>query len=158
MRRCSRGNCSLPARRAEERESERFDQLRRLDFFSSFHDAALWETLRLGRLRSVPAGVALMEEGSEGDSFAVLLVGEVDVSRGGRWLSTVRPGVTLGEMAYLQPDKPLRSATITARGDVLLLEIRNDALRAASHELQMQFDKAFIRLLVSRLVESNQRA
>ena len=158
MRRCSRGNCSLPARRAEERESERFDQLRRLDFFSSFHDAALWETLRLGRLRSVPAGVALMEEGSEGDSFAVLLVGEVDVSRGGRHLATLRPGVTLGEMAYLQPEAPLRSATITARGDVVLLEIRNEALRSASHELQMQFDKAFIRLLVSRLVESNERA
>jgi hypothetical protein len=59
------------------------------------------------------------------------------VSRGGRHLSTLRPGVTLGEMAYLQPDKPLRSA---------------------SHELQAHFDKAFIRLRVSRLVESNERA
>jgi eukaryotic-like serine/threonine-protein kinase len=150
-------NCAMPARRAEDRESERFTQLRGLGFFGGFQDATLWEALRLGSLRSYGGGTSLMVEGAKGDSFYILLEGEASVSTGGREVAKVGPGVTLGEMAYLQPDKPVRTATAKALSNVLALEIRNDALRAASDELQMRFDKAFIQLLMSRLVASNQR-
>ena len=151
-------NRAMPARRAEERESERFAQLRALDFFAGFQDATLWEALRLGTLRGYGAGTALMVEGAKGESFYILLEGQVSITTGGRQVAKVGPGVTLGEMAYLQPDKPLRTATAKADTGVLALEIRNDALRKSSDELQMRFDKAFIQLLVNRLVASNQRA
>ena len=150
-------NCAMPERRTEDRESERFTQLRELGFFSGFQDATLWEALRLGSLRAYGAGTSLMAEGAKGDSFYILLEGDASVSTNGRELAKVGPGVTLGEMAYLQPDKPMRTATAKALTNVLALEIRNDALRAASDELQMRFDKAFIQLLMTRLVASNQR-
>ncbi|MBC5767205.1 protein kinase domain-containing protein [Ramlibacter albus] len=150
-------NCQMPARRAEDRESERFTQLRDLKFFSGFQDNTLWEALRLGTLRSYGAGTSLMVEGAKGESFYILLEGEASVSTKGREIAKVGPGVTLGEMAYLQPENPLRSATAKATSNVLALEIRNDALRSASDELQNRFDKAFIQLLMTRLVAGNER-
>jgi CRP-like cAMP-binding protein len=51
----------------------------------------------------------------------------------------------------------VRSATATARTEALLLKVRNPALRGASDELQSRFDKAFIQLLVGRLVAANEQ-
>lgn len=48
----------------------------------------------------------------------------------------------------------MRSATAVAASDVLALEIRNQALRHGSEQLQNSFDQAFIKLLVSRLIET----
>jgi CRP-like cAMP-binding protein len=57
-------------------------------------------------------------------------------------------------MAYLRRDEPKRTATAVAETAVLVLEIRNDALHRASEELQICFDKAFIDLLLHRLVDT----
>jgi serine/threonine protein kinase len=145
---------SLPARRAAEREGERFAELRALSFFSEFHDPALWETLRLARLNTFARGSVLMREGDPGDSFFVILQGQVTVSRNAWKLATLPSGVTLGEMTYLEPGNPARSATAIAGSDVVALEIRNEALRHGSEELQTCFDKAFIKLLVNRLIDT----
>ncbi|MBI5276003.1 MAG: protein kinase [Burkholderiales bacterium] len=144
-------------KRETHRDGERFAQMRGLPFFAGFQDATLWEALRLGTLHSHPEGTELMHEDSKGDSFYVLLEGKVAISRHGRKLTTVEAGVTLGEMAYLQPEKPLRSATATAETYVVVLEIRDEALRHASDELQLRFDKAFINLLVNRLMVTNEQ-
>ena len=147
-------NRVLPKRTANDREGERFTQLRGLEFFSEFHDAALWETLRLATLTSFPRGSVLMREGDPGDSFFIILEGTVGVSRNAWKLSLLPAGVTLGEMTYLHAGNFPRSATAIAESDVLALEVRNGALRLASEELQARFDKAFIKLLVNRLIDT----
>ena len=145
---------TMPARRAAEREGERFSDLRALNFFSEFHDPALWETLRLAKLNTFARGSVLMREGEAGDSFFVIVQGKVNVSRNAWKLATLPSGVTLGEMTYLHPGNAARSATAIAGSDVLALEIRNEALRHGSEELQASFDKAFIKLLVNRLIDT----
>jgi eukaryotic-like serine/threonine-protein kinase len=145
----------LPARRAEDREGERFARMRALAFFEGFHDAALWETLRLGTLHSFARGEVLMREGTTGESFHIILEGTVAVRRNDFTLTVLSPGVTLGEMAYLRPEDPSRSATAVAESDVLVLEVPNAALRGASEALQTRFDRAFIKLLVGRLIATN---
>ena len=145
---------TMPARRAAEREGERFSDLRALSFFSDFHDPALWETLRLAKLNTFARGSVLMREGEAGDSFFVILQGQVNVSRNAWKLATLPSGVTLGEMTYLHPGNTARSATAVAGSDVLALEIRNEALRHGSEALQASFDKAFIKLLVNRLIDT----
>jgi CRP-like cAMP-binding protein len=95
-----------------------------------------------------------MREGEPGDSFFVILQGKVTVSRNAWKLATLPSGVTLGEMTYLDPGHAARSATAVAGSDVLALEIRNQALRHGSEELQASFDKAFIKLLVNRLIDT----
>ena len=144
-------------KKEQHREGERFSQMRALPFFKGFPDAVLWEALRLGTLVTHQKDTELMHEDSQGDSFYVLLDGKVSINRHGRKLTTVEAGVTLGEMAYLQPDKPMRSATAVAETDVAVLEIRNEALRHASDDLQLRFDKAFINLLVDRLMVTNEK-
>jgi serine/threonine protein kinase len=150
-------NKSIPQKREQDRDAERFVQMRQLEFFGGFHDAALWEALRLGTLNAYEKGSPLMRENTPGDSFLILLEGKVAVSRNGFKLISLEPGVTLGEMAYLQPENPMRSATCVAETDVVALEIRNSALRQASDDLQIRFDKAFIHLLVNRLITTNEK-
>ena len=141
----------LPGRQVQFREGEAFARMRKLAFFADFPDQLLWETLRLGTLTAHRGGTALMREGEAGNSFHVLIMGRVYVLRSGTTLATLDAGVTLGEMAYLQKDNPHRTATAIAETDVLVLEIRSDALRKASDDLQVCFDKAFIQLLLERL-------
>ena len=150
-------NKQIPAKRERDREAERFVQMRKLPFFESFHDAALWEALRLGTMLNFPKGETLMRENTPGESFLVILDGEIAISRNGKKLVTLEAGTTLGEMSYLQPDNPMRTATAAAETEVAALEIRNTALRQASDDLQMRFDKAFINLLVSRLISTTQK-
>lgn len=148
---------SLPRQKSQDTEAERFARLRALPFFVDFHDVALWELMRLGSWRRLERGTVLMRENTPGDSFCILMEGQVAVSRQGWHLSTLGPGVTLGEMAYLRPDNKLRTATAVTETDVLVVKVRNPALREASEELQSRFDKAFIKLLVGRLIATNQQ-
>ena len=148
---------SLPRQRSQDTEAERFARLRALPFFADFHDVALWELMRLGSWRRLPQGTALMRENTPGDSFCILIEGQVAISRQGWNLSTLGPGVTLGEMTYLRPDNRIRTATALAETEVLVLKVRNPALRGASEDLQSRFDKAFIKLLVGRLIATNEQ-
>lgn len=147
----------LPRQKSQDTEAERFARLRALPFFADFHDVALWELMRLGHWRRLEQGTVLMRENTPGDSFCILIEGQVAVSRQGWHLSTLGPGVTLGEMTYLRPEDRRRTATAVAETEVLVLKVRNPALRGASEDLQSRFDKAFIKLLVGRLIATNEQ-
>jgi hypothetical protein len=149
-------NRGMSARTVRHREGDAFARMRALPFFTGFPDAVLWEALRLGTLAAKSPGEVLMDEGEIGDSFMLLLEGHVAVLRDGYKVATLDPGVTLGEMAYLRRDEPRRTATVLAGSGVLVLEIRNEALRRASEDLQMCFDKAFIELLLQRLMKTTE--
>lgn len=136
-------------------EVERFQKLRQFDFFKDFSDVAIWETLRLGRLRSLDAGTVLMEEGTAGRSFYLLLDGTVKITKKNWALSKLNAGVSIGEMVYLQPGKNVRSATVVAETAITVLKIQGASLHQASAELQSCFDKAFIKMLVTRLIATN---
>jgi CRP-like cAMP-binding protein len=154
MLQVSRG---LVQRKVQHREGDAFARMRQLPFFAGFPDSVLWEALRLGTLSLRPADTVLVEEGSTGDSFMVILQGEVSVVRGGIKVATLEAGVTLGEMAYLRRDEPKRTATAVAGTAVLVLEILNQALHSASEDLQICFDKAFIDLLLNRLMKTTEQ-
>ena len=72
-------------------------------------------------------------------------------------LTKLRAGVSIGEMVYLQPGKKVRSATVTADTAITVLKIKSASLQQASAELQSCFDKAFIKMLVTRLIATNQQ-
>jgi len=136
-------------------DAQRFRKLRGMVFFQEFSDVAIWETLRLGTVQAIGAQGILMEEGSQGNAFYLLLKGQVSVSQKNWALSTLNAGVSLGEMAYLQPEGNVRSATVMALTDIIVLKIQSASLHKASHELQGFFDRAFIKILVERLIASN---
>ena len=148
---------TLPRQKSQDTETERFSCLRALPFFAGFHDVALWELMRLGSWRRLERGTVLMREGTPGDSFCILIEGQVGIRRQNWQLCTLDAGVPFGEMTYLRPEAPVRTATAVAESEVPVLKVRNPALRGASETLQSCFDKAFIKLLVGRLVATNEQ-
>ncbi|MBI1396104.1 MAG: protein kinase [Betaproteobacteria bacterium] len=138
-------------------DTEKFTTLRALSFFEDFRDVDLWEMLRLGRWHRMDADSVILREGQEVDGFYVLTSGEIEVSRSGRVIDRGGPGHCFGDILYFEDARGLRSTTITTRTPGVAIEVRARELRGASDALQMQFNRAFIRILVDRLEHRESR-
>lgn len=138
-------------------ESARFDLMRWLPFFAGFGDAQLWETVRISRWRDVPESTVIFEQGGAGSDVYVIAKGDVVVIRDGVTLNRLGPSECFGELAYLDEERPLRSATVKSRTPLVLIEIGADALRQASEALQAAFTRAFMRVMVSRIRHADKR-
>jgi hypothetical protein len=138
-------------------DSERFNKLRGFPFFEDFNDVALWELVRIGAWKAIPAGTALIREGETGDDFYFLADGEVDVSLEGKNIASVQPGGCFGEILYFSDRIHRRTTTVVARTDITVIEIKAQAIRAATDACQAAFNKACMRVLIERLVHSNRR-
>lgn len=134
-------------------DSERFNLLRSLEFFSGFGDVELWEVVRRARWQRFAYGHALFRKGERGDAFHIVARGQVEVYRDGQRVAQLGAGTSVGEMAYLAPSEALR----THAADVLVTEpatticFTPELMRALSPETRHRFDEAFIGVLVRRL-------
>jgi serine/threonine protein kinase len=142
---------------ASASDSEKFNQLRDMPFFEDFDDVALWEVVRIGRWQTIKKGTAIIKEADHGDSFYMLIEGEVGVTLLGKELNVIKPGGCFGEILYFTGRAGRRTTTITALGEGTVMEIKADALRAATDGCQVGFNKAFMRVLVERLTQANLR-
>jgi serine/threonine protein kinase len=138
-------------------DSERFTKLRDFAFFEDFNDVALWELIRIGAWKSIGAQSAIIREGDTGDSFYFLIDGEVDVSLSGKPLATVKAGRCFGELLYFADRSQRRTTTVTARGPLTVMEVKAETMRAATDACQSAFNKACMRVLIERLVYSNEK-
>lgn len=86
--------------------------LARLELFHDCSPAELRAVDSLVTEVRVPAGRVLMEEGTRGLDFLVVVEGTATVTRAGRHVGEVGAGSFLGELALLD-DAP-RTATVTA--------------------------------------------
>ncbi len=138
-------------------ESEKFDMLRKLEFFRQFTDVELWEVLRLSTWHKHPRDTVLIHEGDIGSSFFILVSGEVKVVKQDRLLNILKAGECFGEMAYLGKQKFQRSASVVALSGITVIEIRAENLSKASDLCRHHFHGAFLELLVDRLAMANTR-
>lgn len=138
-------------------ETEKFNALRGLSFFRSFTDVELWEVLRFGEWQAVTKGEAIMKEGAPGDFFCVLVDGEARVMRKFRLLYALKAGECFGEMAYLGEGSKVRTADVIAASDARMLKIPVSALERVSELCRLNFDRAFLRVLVERLTLANSK-
>ncbi|MCD6040413.1 MAG: serine/threonine protein kinase [Burkholderiales bacterium] len=138
-------------------DSDRFETLRRLPFFENFSDAELWEVARISTWRHAPAGEVLMKEGEPGDNFCILAQGEVNITKRGRLLNTLRAGEPFGEMAYLSRKEHARGADVTVAADANIISVPTHKLNQASEACRHKFDRAFMEILVERLAAANVR-
>lgn len=132
-------------------DSEKFNTIRRLDFFRQFSDVDLWQVLHIARWKRVAPGETLIREGEKGTGFYILAAGKVNVTRAGQLLSVLSVGECFGEMAYVRRRDYRRSASVTADADVTAIEISAGALDAATDSCKHQFTVAFLDLLINRL-------
>ena len=138
-------------------DSERFTKLRDFPFFEDFNDVALWELIRIGAWKTFGTGTAVIREGETGDSFYFLTEGEVDVTLSGKSLAVVKAGRCFGELLYFTDKAQRRTTTVTARGPISVMEVKSEAMRVATDACQSAFNKACMRVLIERLVYSNEK-
>jgi CRP-like cAMP-binding protein len=72
-------------------------------------------------------------------------------------LNRLGPGECFGELAYLDEERPVRSATVKSRTALVLIEINTESLKLASEGLQSAFTRAFMQVMVRRLRHADKR-
>ena len=134
-------------------DSERFNLLRSLEFFTEFGDVELWEVVRRAKWQRFAFGHALYKKGQQGGSFHILAQGEVEVFRDGRKVARLGRGTSVGEMAYLAPSEELRlhRADVIVRSPSTTVSFTPATLGQLSPGTRHRFDDAFIKVLVRRL-------
>jgi serine/threonine protein kinase len=134
-------------------DSERFNLLRSLDFFTSFGDVELWEVVHRAKWQRFPFGHALYRKGEEGRTFHIIAQGEVEVFRDGAKVAQLGAGTSVGEMAYLAPSPELRrhSTDVIVTEPATTISFTPETLAQVSPGCRHHFDEAFIRVLVRRL-------
>jgi serine/threonine protein kinase len=134
-------------------DSERFNLLRSLDFFSGFGDVELWEVVHRARWMRFKAGHALYRKGQEGNTFHIIAQGEVEVFRDGVKVAQLGAGTSVGEMAYLAPSPELRkhSTDVLVSKPATTISFTPETLQQLSPGTRHLFDAGFIRVLVRRL-------
>jgi hypothetical protein len=144
----------LPREVSSFPDTEKFNTLRKLDFFKEFGENELWEVLRLSNWAYYPDGTTIIREGDETVSFFIITAGVAEIRKNGRAIASVNAGECVGEMAGIRKDVRRRSASVFANGDIKLIEIYEQALGRASETCQRNFDKVFLGLLANRLAEA----
>lgn len=138
-------------------DSGRFDILRNLDFFSSFSDTEIWETVGICQWQDRQAGDSIVREGEVSSSLYVIVSGEAIVTKSGVEIARLQSGHCFGEIAYLDEARHARLATVRATTDMRLIMIEGESLQHASDGLQASFAKAFLNLMVARIKETDRR-
>jgi eukaryotic-like serine/threonine-protein kinase len=134
-------------------DSERFNLLRSLEFFSGFGDVELWEVVHRARWKRLPFGHAIYRKGETGGSFHIIAQGEVEVYRDGQRVAQLGAGTSVGEMCYLAPSPDLRvhSTDILVTEPATTISFTPDAMDRLGPSTRHLFDAAFIHVLVRRL-------
>lgn len=134
-------------------DSERFNLLRALEFFTGFDDVALWEVVHRAKWQRFPFGHRIYKRGQEGRTFHIIASGEVEVYREGQRVAQLRAGTSVGEMAYLAPSPELRrhATDVVVSEPCTTVSFTPESLERLSVATRHLFDSAFIKVLVRRL-------
>ncbi len=138
-------------------ETEKFDTLRSLAFFTDFSDIEIWEVVRFSQWQSVEPGDMVMRDGEPGDFFCFLAEGELKVTKNGKILNLLTAGDCFGEMAVISRGAQIRGADVSALTDAKVITVRGETLRRASEACRMHFYQSFLEVLANRLALANQR-
>jgi eukaryotic-like serine/threonine-protein kinase len=134
-------------------DSERFNLLRGLEFFSQFGDVELWEVVHRAKWQRLSFGHALYRRGEEGRTFHIIAQGELEVFREGQKVAHLKAGTSVGEMAYLAPSEELRihAADVIVVEPATTISFTPESLHQLAPSCRHLFDAAFIKVLVKRL-------
>ncbi len=150
-------NKQLAAKQKEFPDSEKFESLRKLEFFSEFSDVEIWEVVRFSRWDVAAPNTIIMKDGEPGDSFSFVLEGEVEASKRGVTLGRLSVGDCFGEMAVIRRGGRVRGADVEALTLAKIVSISGEALRNASEACRMRFYQEFLNVIAHRLDSVNAR-
>lgn len=133
----------------EINSKEKFNSLKKIRFFKDFTSSELVEVLKTTQRLKYDSAETVITEGDLEDSFYIMVVGEVVVSKQGKQLAVLKQGDCFGEMAYLGKTK--RTATIETLSKTILMKINASIIEQMSVNTQLRFYKVFSHTLIQRL-------
>ncbi len=136
-------------------EQEKFNSIKKLEFFHGFPDAELWEILRASTWQDYNAGDDIIVEGELDDCFYIITDGKVKVVKNNKTIRVLEKGDCFGEMGYLARTK--RTASIKSEGKTSLLKINSTVISQVSLNCQVRFLKVFLRTLIHRLSATTEK-
>jgi len=125
--------------------------LHEMEFFKDFRNSDIAQFLIYSQWRDVKAGEFVVTEGDTEVMFYVTVTGNLAVVKGEKILHIIRDGEPFGEIACLDNDNPVRSASIVARTDCMLLAFNPTYLDEAEVIFRMRVAEAFMRIQAKRL-------
>lgn len=134
---------------------EKFNSVKKLEFFTGFPDAEIWEILRASTWQDYDANDDIIVEGDMDDCFYIIVNGNVDVMKNEAVIRTLEKGDCFGEMGYLAKTK--RTATIKSPGHTSLMKINSTVISQVSLNCQVRFLKVFLRTLIHRLSATTEK-
>ena len=136
-------------------EREKFNFVKKLEFFAGFPDTEIWEILRASSWIDYEANEAIIVEGDMDDCFYIIISGMVDVMKNTSVIRSLQAGDCFGEMGYLAKTK--RTASIQSRDSTSLMKINSTVISQVSLNCQVRFLKVFLRTLIYRLSATTER-
>lgn len=130
------------------------DWLGSLGFFEGFTPAELDSVSSLGERVEVKAGTEIIDQGRVGDACFVIVDGRAAVYIRGEFVTSVRSGSMVGEMALVE-HRP-RNATVVAETDMVLVSFGTSEFRKLLGESPNANEKV-LAVLNARLQENQAR-
>jgi eukaryotic-like serine/threonine-protein kinase len=137
-------------------DSEKFESLRHVKMLEKLDDGQIWELVRAGRWKRMPAQSQIIHENDPGTSLFFLAKGQAKAMKQGRPLNLIGAGECIGEMSYIR-EGTLRQASVEALTEVVYAEFESAELERMSPSCQLHFTRAIVRTLVERLELANSR-
>lgn len=131
--------------------------LKKIEFFRDLSSVELVMINTLTERAVFRAGEEIVKEGTPCDAFYLIKEGAVKVTKEGTHLVTIGKEEPVGEISFI--DKGVRSATVTALEDTVLIKIPADAfdkLATREKDLGRKIYKSIAASLCKRLRESNE--
>ena len=132
-------------------DSEKYEAMRKLEFFRQFADADIWQLVRTCSWRRVSARTVVLQEGDPGQSLLFLVKGQVKVTKNGRLLNLLRDGECIGEMSYVRKGATPRHATVEAMTDLLVAELDSRSAEGMNDHSRLRLTDALLVSLADRL-------
>jgi eukaryotic-like serine/threonine-protein kinase len=145
----SRAFDNLEAKQQDISAEEKFNMIKKLEFFQGFPDAEIWEILRASSWQEYKCDENIILEGELDDCFYIIVSGKVVVRKNGKTIRTLHMGDCFGEMGYLAKTK--RTASIVAEEATALVKVNSTVISQVSLNCQVRFLKVFLRTLIHRL-------
>jgi CRP-like cAMP-binding protein len=136
-------------------KDSKLEHLAQVRLFSACSNKELALIGRASDEIKVPAGKVLVQEGTIGYEFYLILEGQAVVKRGGRKVATLGPGQYFGELSLL--DRQPRSATVEGATDMTVLVLGKREFSGLLDEVPTLAHK-LLSAMAARLREADAKA
>ncbi len=139
----------------DELSSDRFNALRESSFFDPVPSDKLATIAKLAEIKTLNARKVIITEGSEINSFYVVLFGNAIATVHNKVVGHIRSGECLGESIFFRHDHMLTSATVKADGQLIVAELTKSALDGLASDSKLYLEKALLLALFKKLQLAN---